>query len=225
MTWNWISNLNTEPEQKTLYCDSGHSSLCTSQRLDLPANFLQDGSLCLIRGNESRYEVLDCVGRRNDTDFEVCDGAIHRPRSIVRKCPEDADYDTCEWKENGFPSFDDLEGTEKNCGVVATTTQEPETTAAPLHATSFFISEYSEGDMANRYVELYNAGSSTVYLADFAMAFVSDGSTDGNHEFWYVFRTSWRGLDSNESQKIQVRILRQRLGSSGRYACDLPSAG
>ena len=51
-----------------------------------------------------------------------------------------------------------------------------------------FFSEYAEGSSNNKYLEIYNSGSDTVDLADYAYPSVSNApSTIGQYEYWNTF--------------------------------------
>ena len=51
-----------------------------------------------------------------------------------------------------------------------------------------FFSEYAEGSSNNKYLEIYNSGSDTVDLADYAYPSVSNApSTVGEYEYWNTF--------------------------------------
>jgi len=67
----------------------------------------------------------------------------------------------------------------------------PSPTPPPLPAQcdeNFFISEYAEGSGYNKYLELYNAGTCSIHLDDYAFASTSDSPTiPGVYEFWNVF--------------------------------------
>ena len=53
---------------------------------------------------------------------------------------------------------------------------------------TLFFSEYSEGSSFNKYLELYNPTSSTIFLDQYAFSNVSNApSTPGTHEYWNIF--------------------------------------
>ena len=50
-----------------------------------------------------------------------------------------------------------------------------------------FISEYAEGTSNNKYLEIYNSGSSDILLDDYGLAVAFNGTTTGEHEGWRTF--------------------------------------
>ena len=53
---------------------------------------------------------------------------------------------------------------------------------------NLFFSEAAEGSSNNKYLEIYNAGSSTVDLSGYAFPNVSNAPDEpGNYEYWNVF--------------------------------------
>ena len=53
---------------------------------------------------------------------------------------------------------------------------------------NLFISEVAEGSSNNKYIEIYNAGNSTVDLSGYAFPSVANAPTvSGEHEYWNTF--------------------------------------
>ena len=53
---------------------------------------------------------------------------------------------------------------------------------------NLFISEVAEGSSNNKYIEIYNAGNSTVDLSSYAFPSVANAPTvSGEHEYWNTF--------------------------------------
>ena len=57
-----------------------------------------------------------------------------------------------------------------------------------IHSQELFFSEYSEGSSYNKYLEIFNPGSQTINLSDYAIASVSNSpDSPGQHERWLEF--------------------------------------
>ena len=144
-----------------------------------------DDGFCIVKGVESDYEIIDCIGDYGSdpgTGWDVCGvTAATMDHTLVRK-ESVTSGNHGDWAMSASTNVDDCEWfvlDKDNWNFVG---------SYPYPCDNLFFSEYAEGSSNHKYLEIYNAGPCPVDLGGFAFPSVSnDPATPGVYESWNTF--------------------------------------
>jgi len=170
-------------------------------KADQTHKYLSNGNdaYALVYGTESEYSIIDSIGKFGPDPgdgWDVCGvTSATKDHALLRKPTiEEGNHglwddsrgttsDDCEWyvlqttkfKLESFP----VTLTAADMTVTVSDRQPPDNIV-------LFISSYLEGSGYNKFLEIYNKGTATANLDDFAFPNTANGHPDG-HEHWNAF--------------------------------------